>query len=154
MRCAQFAAGSQCAPLAPGERTLTHSCVRAGDTSYGLDDELLCHVWSAAPQSRSDRRRDRVRDLFHPAEDAASLAPRKPHLRLMRRRACAQVETTPEQLAAASQAAEHASAATGTLTRVIGWYHSHPHITVLPSAVGAFPCAPALASRAGAPQRL
>lgn len=25
--------------------------------------------------------------------------------------------------------------ATGTTTRVIGWYHSHPHITVLPSAV-------------------
>ena len=25
---------------------------------------------------------------------------------------------------------------TGTMTRVIGWYHSHPHITVLPSHVG------------------
>ena len=47
----------------------------------------------------------------------------------------AQVETTPEQLAAVSQNAELASTATGTTTRVIGWYHSHPHITVLPSAV-------------------
>lgn len=28
--------------------------------------------------------------------------------------------------------------ATGTTTRVIGWYHSHPHITVLPSHVGEF----------------
>lgn len=27
---------------------------------------------------------------------------------------------------------------TGTTTRVIGWYHSHPHITVLPSHVGEF----------------
>jgi BRCA1/BRCA2-containing complex subunit 3 len=77
-----------------------------GDTSYGPDAELLCTVWSTAPQSRSDRRRDRV-------------------------------ETTPEQLAATSQAAARASAATGVTTRVIGWYHSHPHITVLPSAVGA-----------------
>lgn len=25
---------------------------------------------------------------------------------------------------------------TGRTTRVIGWYHSHPHITVLPSHVG------------------
>ncbi|CAI9766084.1 unnamed protein product [Fraxinus pennsylvanica] len=28
--------------------------------------------------------------------------------------------------------------ATGVTTRVIGWYHSHPHITVLPSHVGKF----------------
>ena len=33
----------------------------AGDTTYGPDGELVCHVWSVAPQSRSDRRRDRVR---------------------------------------------------------------------------------------------
>ncbi len=52
-----------------------------------------------------------------------------------------QVETTPEQLALASQNAERAGAATGTTTRVIGWYHSHPHITVLPSAVGMLPAA-------------
>ncbi|KAF3786269.1 Lys-63-specific deubiquitinase [Nymphaea thermarum] len=36
------------------------------------------------------------------------------------------VETNPEQM----------SLATGKTTRVIGWYHSHPHITVLPSHVG------------------
>ena len=46
------------------------------------------------------------------------------------------METTPEQLAAASQRAELAAASTGVTTRLIGWYHSHPHITVLPSAVG------------------
>jgi hypothetical protein len=33
----------------------------AGDTAYGPDCELVCTVWSVAPQSRSDRRRDRVR---------------------------------------------------------------------------------------------
>jgi len=27
---------------------------------------------------------------------------------------------------------------TGRTTRVIGWYHSHPHITVLPSHVGMY----------------
>lgn len=31
------------------------------------------------------------------------------------------------------------SISTGRTTRVIGWYHSHPHITVLPSHVGMFP---------------
>lgn len=45
------------------------------------------------------------------------------------------VETNPEQLTAASVQAERMTSATGTTTRVIGWYHSHPHITVLPSHV-------------------
>lgn len=45
------------------------------------------------------------------------------------------VETNPEQLTAASVHAERMTVATGTTTRVIGWYHSHPHITVLPSHV-------------------
>ncbi|KFK42422.1 hypothetical protein AALP_AA2G254200 [Arabis alpina] len=45
------------------------------------------------------------------------------------------VETNPEQLAAASAQADRMTIATGRTTRVIGWYHSHPHITVLPSHV-------------------
>lgn len=45
------------------------------------------------------------------------------------------VETNPEQLAAASAEAERMTRTTGKTTRVIGWYHSHPHITVLPSHV-------------------
>ncbi|XP_076902478.1 uncharacterized protein LOC143557246 [Bidens hawaiensis] len=45
------------------------------------------------------------------------------------------VETNPEQLTAASVQAEKMTAETGRTTRVIGWYHSHPHITVLPSHV-------------------
>ncbi|KAK4803131.1 hypothetical protein SAY86_001334 [Trapa natans] len=45
------------------------------------------------------------------------------------------VETNPEQLAAASAQAERMTISTGRTTRVIGWYHSHPHITVLPSHV-------------------
>ncbi|CAI5457722.1 unnamed protein product, partial [Closterium sp. Yama58-4] len=56
-----------------------------------------------------------------------------PHVRADRRKD--RVETTPEQLAAASAEAERMSAATGMRTRVIGWYHSHPHITVHPSHV-------------------
>ncbi|XP_072967251.1 uncharacterized protein [Typha angustifolia] len=45
------------------------------------------------------------------------------------------VETNPELLAAASAQAERMTLTTGRTTRVIGWYHSHPHITVLPSHV-------------------
>ncbi|KAK6153732.1 hypothetical protein DH2020_013371 [Rehmannia glutinosa] len=45
------------------------------------------------------------------------------------------VETNPEQLTAASAINDTMTMATGTTTRVIGWYHSHPHITVLPSHV-------------------
>ena len=45
------------------------------------------------------------------------------------------VETSPEQMAACTALAEHISTTTGLFTRVVGWYHSHPHITVLPSHV-------------------
>eukprot|EP00850_Spirogloea_muscicola_P019606 SM000195S05253 [mRNA] locus=s195:77747:82044:+ [translate_table: standard] len=75
-----------------------------GDIAYGPDAAATAHVWAAAPQTRSDRRKDRV-------------------------------ETNPEQLAAATAQAERLSATTGRTTRVIGWYHSHPHITVFPSHV-------------------
>ena len=46
------------------------------------------------------------------------------------------VETNPELLAAASAQAKRMTLTTGRTTRVIGWYHSHPHHTVLPSHVG------------------
>mmetsp|Transcript_5754 Transcript_5754/g.12679 ORF Transcript_5754/g.12679 Transcript_5754/m.12679 type:complete len:262 (-) Transcript_5754:55-840(-) len=45
------------------------------------------------------------------------------------------VEIHPEQLAAGAAEAEQLSAVVGVPTRVVGWYHSHPHITVLPSHV-------------------
>ncbi|KAF9982110.1 BRCA1 BRCA2-containing complex, subunit 3 [Modicella reniformis] len=45
------------------------------------------------------------------------------------------VEIGPEQLTMAAIEAEEITHATGKTTRVIGWYHSHPHITVFPSHV-------------------
>ncbi|XXG63676.1 hypothetical protein AAC387_Pa05g1807 [Persea americana] len=75
-----------------------------GDIQYSSTGNATALIWGASPQTRSDRRKDRV-------------------------------ETNPEQLAAASAQAEISTITTGTTTRVIGWYHSHPHITVLPSHV-------------------
>lgn len=75
-----------------------------GDIQYTSKGAAVALVWCAAPQTRLDRRKDRV-------------------------------ETNPEQLAAATAQADRMTAATGKLTRVIGWYHSHPHITVMPSHV-------------------
>ena len=45
------------------------------------------------------------------------------------------VEVGYENLAAASIVAEKLSDSDGEECRVLGWYHSHPHITVLPSHV-------------------
>ncbi|XP_078004010.1 lys-63-specific deubiquitinase BRCC36 isoform X1 [Phascolarctos cinereus] len=45
------------------------------------------------------------------------------------------VEISPEQLSAASVEAERLAELTGRPIRVVGWYHSHPHITVWPSHV-------------------
>ena len=45
------------------------------------------------------------------------------------------METSPEQIARSSAHAERLSRETGVRTRIVGWYHSHPHITVLPSHV-------------------
>lgn len=44
------------------------------------------------------------------------------------------------QLTAATQTAENLSLKLGKPIRVLGWYHSHPHITVQPSHVGKFMC--------------
>ncbi|KAG1674049.1 hypothetical protein FOA52_000355 [Chlamydomonas sp. UWO 241] len=56
-----------------------------------------------------------------------------PQIRTDRRKD--RVETSPEQMARSSAHAERLSRETGIRTRVVGWYHSHPHITVLPSHV-------------------
>jgi BRCA1/BRCA2-containing complex subunit 3 len=45
------------------------------------------------------------------------------------------VEISPEQMAMASGRAEELGEKCGRTVRVIGWYHSHPHITVVPSHV-------------------
>ncbi len=45
------------------------------------------------------------------------------------------VEVAPEQLAETATEAEELGRRLGLKTRVIGWYHSHPHKTVLPSHV-------------------
>ena len=45
------------------------------------------------------------------------------------------VEISPELLTEATIQAENLSTKLNLPTRVIGWYHSHPHITVLPSHV-------------------
>lgn len=44
-------------------------------------------------------------------------------------------EISAMQLAGASAEAERLTSITGREVRIIGWYHSHPHITVLPSHV-------------------
>ncbi|KAK9923194.1 hypothetical protein M0R45_031626 [Rubus argutus] len=74
-----------------------------GDIENSANGGVTAVIWGASPQTRSDRRKDRV-------------------------------ETNPEQLAAAS-AQHRMTISSGRTTRVIGWYHSHPHITVLPSHV-------------------
>ncbi|KAF4372392.1 hypothetical protein F8388_027065 [Cannabis sativa] len=109
-----------------GIAVLRNRSVLAG-LDWGLSNykngNVIALIWGASPQTRSDRRKDRV-------------------------------ETNPEQLAAASAQAEislllsfntsyyyynefehRMTTSTGRTTRVIGWYHSHPHITVLPSHV-------------------
>ncbi|XP_071956726.1 lys-63-specific deubiquitinase BRCC36-like [Antedon mediterranea] len=45
------------------------------------------------------------------------------------------VEISPEQLTHAASQAERLALQTGKPLRVLGWYHSHPHITVWPSHV-------------------
>ena len=46
------------------------------------------------------------------------------------------VEISPEQLSAAAIEAEALANRLQRRIQVLGWYHSHPHITVWPSHVG------------------
>jgi BRCA1/BRCA2-containing complex subunit 3 len=45
------------------------------------------------------------------------------------------VDVEPEQLVMGMRIAEKIGANIGRSTRIVGWYHSHPHITVLPSHI-------------------
>ncbi|CAN0173047.1 unnamed protein product [Lampetra fluviatilis] len=100
---------------------LTHALSTEREEVMGLcigevDTSEVVHIYSVIILRRSDKRKDRV-------------------------------EISPEQLSAASTEAEisspppaaactSASFSTGTTPmRVVGWYHSHPHITVWPSHV-------------------
>ncbi|CAL8318072.1 unnamed protein product [Lota lota] len=70
-----------------------------------MEVNRIVHIHSVIILRRSDKRKDRV-------------------------------EISPEQLSAASTEAERLADLTGKpLLRVVGWYHSHPHITVWPSHV-------------------
>ncbi|NXA20124.1 BRCC3 deubiquitinase, partial [Ibidorhyncha struthersii] len=74
-----------------------------------VDTSRIVHIHSVIILRRSDKRKDRV-------------------------------EISPEQLSAASTEAEisfsrHSSKFARRPMRVVGWYHSHPHITVWPSHV-------------------
>lgn len=46
------------------------------------------------------------------------------------------VEISPEQLCEGAEYAEELSKRLNRPMRILGWYHSHPHITVWPSHVG------------------
>ena len=48
------------------------------------------------------------------------------------------VEISSEQLCEAAAEAERLQEILGRRMRVLGWYHSHPNITVFPSHVGKF----------------
>eukprot|EP00122_Pirum_gemmata_P006178 Pgem_evm1s5642 len=50
-------------------------------------------------------------------------------------RAKDRVEISPEQLSFATTQAEVLSKTLNKTITVVGWYHSHPHITVFPSHV-------------------
>lgn len=51
-------------------------------------------------------------------------------------KAADRVEISPEQLTKSSTYAEELAKKLKKPMRVVGWYHSHPHITVWPSVVG------------------
>ncbi|NXG10115.1 BRCC3 deubiquitinase, partial [Sakesphorus luctuosus] len=98
--------------LCIGEVPAAGRALRPGGA--GVDTSRIVHIHSVIILRRSDKRKDRV-------------------------------EISPEQLSAASTEAEISFGAnllavllaemTGRPMRVVGWYHSHPHITVWPSHV-------------------
>ncbi|KAJ7392834.1 BRCA1 BRCA2-containing complex, subunit 3 [Desmophyllum pertusum] len=93
---------------------LTHALSTEREEVMGLligevEDEKVAHIYSVIMLQRLDKRKDRV-------------------------------EISPEQLSDASTQAERIGMLTSKQRpmRVIGWYHSHPHITVWPSHVAMY----------------
>ncbi|EKX37894.1 hypothetical protein GUITHDRAFT_46340, partial [Guillardia theta CCMP2712] len=91
---------------------LAHALSTESEEIMGLllgdldNDELMARVWSVSLQRREQAARSDDR-----------------------------VEISPEQLAAATEEAERLGEHLGRPTRVVGWYHSHPHLAVVPSHV-------------------
>jgi BRCA1/BRCA2-containing complex subunit 3 len=105
---------------------------------------LVARIWIAMPQIRTDRRKVAPSAPALPAHLPRSPRPAWPlclqpapgsaaapaHILRPPLPAQDRVETSPEQMARSSEIAARFTNITGIRTRVIGWYHSHPHITV------------------------
>ncbi|KAK6284647.1 hypothetical protein POUND7_003599 [Theobroma cacao] len=108
-----------------------------GDIEYSKDGNVTALIWGASPQSRSDRRKDRVET--NPEQLAAASAQADISLVFVQlfhlgfKIICDMFEVVSFVVKLTSR--HRMTASTGRTTRVIGWYHSHPHITVLPSHV-------------------
>jgi proteasome lid subunit RPN8/RPN11 len=111
------------------------SCV--GVLQHQDDGSATVRIWAAVPQIRTDRRKVSPSGFPDTASIAicGNLLVRQCLVKASSSHAQDRVEASPEQMARCSAKAERFSNETGTLTRVVGWYHSHPHITVLPSHV-------------------
>lgn len=133
---------------------INHALISEGEEVMGLllgdiqdngNGSNVTNIWRALPQIRNDRRKVRVSftclytRLFRCAPAVlkyASCAIRAQIIGLSRSvLAQDRVECGGEQMADVAKQAEQISQQTGRLTRVVGWYHSHPHITVLPSHI-------------------
>lgn len=137
----------------------------AARLSQGPPEAPVALIWRAVPQIRTDRRKVRPRGCrprkTRGAEEGLCATAHAPRVQLASCRALSvrrarrgipgsfllssaprgntaaqdRVETSPEQMAAATALADQLTHSTGVRTRTIGWFHSHPHITVLPSHV-------------------
>lgn len=90
------------------------------------ENENVCHITNSVLLKRSDKRKDRVE--ISPENLASSITTcetlneeRRRHSNVSSRRV--------------SQREGHAESDILPEVRVVGWYHSHPHITVFPSEV-------------------
>ncbi len=110
---------------------------------YDDRGESVAQVYVALPQIRADRRKVRIltSSSFQAYTEVLPILPGHSTVQMLQdegKQCCPvqdRVEASPEQLASAMAAAEKLSEQSGMRVRVIGWYHSHPHITVLPSHV-------------------
>ncbi|KAF3450844.1 hypothetical protein FNV43_RR06933 [Rhamnella rubrinervis] len=106
-----------------------------GDIEYSKNGGVTALIWGASPQTRSDRRKDRVETNPEQLAAASAQAEISFDTCFNARAFCLSYIMLDVNIFLTFGEKHRMTTSTGRTTRVIGWYHSHPHITVLPSHV-------------------
>lgn len=114
-----------------------HGWPAARQTEAGTE----AHVWDLYLLTRTDRQSDRV-EVSPEQLVEANIAAEVGAFAIVGSTSTGSVSRGKVTVVCGGMRCQEMGQRIGCTTRVVGWYHSHPKITVLPSHIGAPQCLP------------